>query len=353
MKNFTNKLTALFTGVVIAAGLFAGCSSSAVKESNEKALTKFNVGYLASTGHILYFIAQEKGFFKEEGLDVSLFLFNNSGEGINSIISGRLDVGSFGTAPPFTFIEKGQQINIFGGQMYEGHALIAKPENAAALRNLSGFRGKTIATVRMATGDIVFRYGFSQAGIDWEKEITIHELESPAAVMEAVKKGAVDAGVVWTPFRKMAEQQGLTIVQYSGAIHNMENHPCCRQIAVTEKLEKSSEAYKSFLAALIRAYDFYKSKKDESLDILAKYVQVDREILEAETYGQHIGSSPDPNKEGVVQFWEAMKTAGYITSDIDIAGHINTRLYAAALDDVIARYPGNGNYQHLKATFKQ
>lgn len=350
MRRITGRFIAAFgLGVAAAALLFAAHAAP----QDGKKLTKLNVGYLASTGHIMYFIAQEKGFFKEEGLDVSLFLFNNSGEGINSIIQGKLDAGSFGTAPPFTFIEKGQKICIFGGQMYEGHALIAKPENAAAFKDLNSFKGKTIATVRLATGDVVFRYGFSQAGIDWKKDITINEFESPAAVVEVVKRGGADAGVVWTPFRKTAEQQGLTIVQYSGNIHNMKNHPCCRQIATTENLKKYPEKYKSFLAALIRAYDFYKTNKDESLNILAKYVQVNREILEAETYGQHIGSNPDPSKAAVVQFWEAMKAAGYITSNINIAEYVNTAIYASALDGVIAKYPDNKNYAQLKADFKQ
>jgi len=352
MGRFTKTIAALVTGVAITAVLSVAYAQQPAKKTEEKKPAKFNVGYLASTGHIMYFIAQEKGYFKDEGLNVELFQFNNSGEGINSIISGKLDAGSFGTAPPFTFIEKGQPISIFGGQMYEGHALIAKPEKAAELKELKNFKGKKIAGVRLATGDIVFRYGFSQVGIDPKKDLTINEYESPAAVVEVVKKGEADAGVVWTPFRKMAEQQGLVIVQYSGNVHNMKDHPCCRQIAVTDKLAKEPEKYKKFLAALIRAYDFYKTNEDESLTILAKYVKVDREILKSETYGQHIGSNPDPNKEAVVKFWGAMKTAGYITSDIDIAKHVNTSIYASALNEVNTKYPGNKNYEYLKSVFK-
>lgn len=330
----------------------AGGQDGGQTADRPKELKKFNVGYLATTGHIMYFIAQEKGFFREEGLDVTLSMFSNSGEGINAVIAGKLDAGSFGTAPPFTFIEKGQPITIFGGQMYEGHAIIAKPENAEAFRDLEGFRGKTVATVRLATGDIVLRYGLADSGIDWKKDVKIDELESPAAVLEAVKKGSADAGVVWTPYRKTAEQQGLAIVQYSGDIHGMANHPCCRQIAVTDRLAQDPDAYVAFLSALIRAYDFYKSNHEESIDVLAKYVQVDREILEGETYGEHIGSSPDPNREGVAKFWEAMKAAGYVTSDLDINEHVDTAIYEKALEGILARYPDNANYAGLKADFK-
>ncbi|MCX7771621.1 MAG: ABC transporter substrate-binding protein [Clostridia bacterium] len=349
-------LTVVFTACgnsKTAVGSGSPSASQSAQTNTPKELKKFNVGYLPSTGHILYFIAQEKGYFKEEGLDTELFQFNNSGEGINAILAGKLDAGSFGTAPPLTFITKGNDLTIFGGQMAEGHAIITKPENAETFKDIKNFKGKTIATVRLATGDIVFRGGFTEAGIDWKKDMTINELESPAAVLEAVKKGSVDAGIVWTPFRKMAEDQGLVVVQYSGDVHGMSNHPCCRQVALTEKLKANPSDYEHFLAALIKAYKFYKTNQAESIDILSKYVKVDKAILEKETYGGHIASNPDPNREGVEKFWEFMNKIGYIKSDINIGDHINTTLYKNALDSVLQQYPDDEIFKQLKADFKE
>ncbi|GHV28722.1 hypothetical protein FACS1894167_06550 [Synergistales bacterium] len=338
-----------FSLILILSAALSGArpDSSAAAEK----LTKFNVGYLASTGHILYFIAKEKGYFADEGLDVNLALFTNSGEGINAVIAGKLDAGSFGTAPPFTFIEKGNDVVIFGGQMTEGHAVISKPENAQALKDIKNFKGKTVATVRLATGDIILRGALEGAGIDWKKDVTINEMESPAAVLEAVKKGAADAGVVWTPFRKMAEDQGLAIVRYSGEYPGMKNHPCCRQIATGARLKADPKSYESFLAALIRAYDFYKTNHDESLVILAKYVNIKPDILKAETYGPHISSSPDPAVDNVAKLWDAMKDAKYITSDLDIKKHVNTELFRKALDAKLKQSPNNANYKELKNAF--
>ncbi|MHB9093325.1 MAG: ABC transporter substrate-binding protein [Eubacteriales bacterium] len=129
-------------------------------------------------------------------------------------------------------------------------------------------------------------------------------------------------------------------------------HTCCRQAALTSKIKENPDDYKRFLKALIKAYDFYQNNKTESVDIIAKYVKIDKDIIEAETYGGHISSNPDPNKEGIVKFWELMNKAGYISSDKKITDYINTDLYTQALDEMIKEAPNNQTYAKLKSDFK-
>jgi len=116
-----------------------------------------------------------------------------------------------------------------------------------------------------------------------------------------VKKGSVDAGIVWTPFIKLGEKQGLEIVKYSGELVKM--HTCCRQVALSSNVKENKEDFVRFMAALIKAYKFYMENQDETVDIIAKYAKVDKDIIKEETYGGHIYSIPDPDKEGVIRFW--------------------------------------------------
>ncbi|OPY66139.1 MAG: putative aliphatic sulfonates-binding protein precursor [Syntrophorhabdaceae bacterium PtaU1.Bin034] len=315
-----------------------------------KELKKFNVGYLASTGHTMYFIAKEKGYFEQEGLDVQLFLFTNSGEGLNAISAGKLDAGSFGTAPPLVFITKGVDVTIFGGQMSEGHGIVAKPEKVDQFRDLKNYAGKTIATVRLSTGDVVFRGGLHHAGVDWKKNVTIKELDSPGAVLEAIKKGSVDAGILWPPFLTLAEQQGLKVARRSGDVQP--NHTCCRQSALTSRLKTNEADYIKFMRALIKAHAFYKTNQDETVDIASKYVKIDKAILKKDLYSGNLYISPDPEKAGVVSFWQNMNDAGYISSKEKIESHINTEIFRKALDQLIKEYPNEKDYKALKASFK-
>ena len=323
----------------------------ATQETAKKELKTFNAGYLASPGHALYFVAKEKGYFAEEGLDVTLYLFNNSGEGMNAIISKKLDVGNFGTTAPLKFIANGQDLTIFGGQMEDGGSgMVAKPEVAAKLKDLKNLKGKKLAVVKLSTGDVVFRAGLMNAGVDWKKDMTVVEMDTPAAVMEAVKKGAADAGLVWAPHLKNAENQGLVVALYSDEVED--NHSCCRQVTLTSNLQEKPADYEKLLRALIKAYKFYSANQDETVDIIAKYVKVDKEIIKAETYGRHLISNPDPGKKASITFWNNMNRIGYVSSQLNIEHHLNIDLYKKALDSILQENPNDPVYLKMAEDYK-
>ncbi|HEY3424229.1 MAG TPA: metal ABC transporter substrate-binding protein, partial [Negativicutes bacterium] len=70
-------------------------------------------------------------------------------------------------------------------------------------------------------------------------------------------------------------------------------------------------------------------------------------------YSGHIHSIPDPDKKHFVSFWEAMKTAGYLQSDLDITKFVNTGIYKEALDQLRSREPQNATYIQLEKSFEQ
>ncbi len=313
-------------------------------------LSKLKVGYLPTSGHLLYFVAKEKGFFQQEGLDVELFRFTNSGEGLNAIKSGKLDAGSFGTSAPLAFIDKGADFTIFGGQMGEGHGLVAKPEKAERFKDLKNFRGATIGAVRLATGDVVFRAALHEAGIDWKKDLTIKEFDSPAAVLEAVKKGSLDAGLVWIPYFTLAEKQGLKVVKYSGEV--IKGHTCCRQVALTGTVKNRQADFEKFLTALLKAYQYYQTDRNGTVDVVAKYVQIDKGDLLKDIYGGHLLVSPDPHRKSVLQFWDFMKKIDYISSNESIDKRINTKIYQNALAALSNREPNEKLWKKLSKEFQ-
>lgn len=337
---------------IIAAFLLSMFMMSAAVAAN---LPKLRVGYVPEPAHGLYFVAKEKGYFKEEGVDVELFQFGSASEGIAALKAEKLDVGTFGTTAPLLFISKGSDFTFFGGMMIGGQAIVTRPERLAELsgKNLKVYKGKKIGLVKLSTGDVIFKGALKKAGIDWKKDITFVELGSAAAVVEAIKKGAVDAGLLWPPHFSLAEKNsGLKVAHYLEEYYP--KYTCCRIVAPTAKLNADKDTYRRFLAALIRAYRFYKTNPEETVRIYTKSLKIDEGIVRNETYVKKVSeSNPDPLRKGILDFWQHIREAGYIPQDYPIDKHINTDIYKQALDSVIKKNPKDKVYQQMLSFYKK
>jgi NitT/TauT family transport system substrate-binding protein len=318
-------------------------------------LPKLRVGYVPEPAHGLYFVAKEKGFFKEEGVDVDLYQFGSAAEGMAALKADKLDVGTFGTTAPLLFISKGSEFTFIGGMMIGGQAIITRPERLAELsgKDLKVYKGKKIGLVKLSTGDVIFKGALKKAGIDYKKDLSFVEFGSVAAVVEAVKKGAVDAGLVYPPHFSLAEKNhGLKVAHYIEEFYP--DYTCCRIVAPTALVNANPDTYRRFLTALIRAYRFYKTNPDETVKIYTRALKIDEEIIRNETYVKRVADShPDPLRKGILDFWQHVREAGYITQDYPIDRHINTTLYKQALDSVIKREPKDKVYQQMLAFHKK
>ncbi|KAB0663892.1 ABC transporter substrate-binding protein [Oryzomonas japonica] len=337
---------------IIAAFLLSMFMMSVAVAAN---LPKLRVGYVPEPAHGLYFVAKEKGYFKEEGVDVELFQFGSASEGIAALKAEKLDVGTFGTTAPLLFISKGSDFTFFGGMMIGGQAIVTRPDRLAELagKNLKVYKGKKIGLVKLSTGDVIFKGALKKAGIDWKKDITFVELGSATAVVEAIKKGSVDAGLLWPPHFSLAEKNsGLKVAHYLEEYYP--KYTCCRIVAPTAKLNADKDTYRRFLAALIRAYRFYKTNPEETVRIYTKSLKIDEGIVRNETYVKKVSeSNPDPLRKGILDFWQHIREAGYIPQDYPIDKHINTDIYKQALDSVIKKNPKDKVYQQMLSFYKK
>jgi NitT/TauT family transport system substrate-binding protein len=339
------KAGLVFVSVLILWGLFTAWMPAA------EALEHLRVGHLPVTGHAKVFVAKEQGFFAQEGIDAELILFINSADGINAIRAGKLDVGSFGTTAPLVHIANGADLRIIGGMMGEDASIITTAANAHKVRTLADLRGKKVATVRLASGDAVFRGALYKAGINWKTDLQIFELKSPPAVVEAVKSGQVDAGVIWGPFDLTVEKEGLKNVIRSRTLSP--GHPCCRIAVMAPTLNEKRAVFVKYLRAVLRAEKFALNPKNKvaTVDAIAKYVKIDKAIIEKAYYHGYLDQSSDPNVKGVKTFWVAMQKSEFVKSRQDIVSYIDTTLYKAALDSLAKENPKDPYWKNLQKVF--
>ncbi|MBI2311160.1 MAG: ABC transporter substrate-binding protein [Betaproteobacteria bacterium] len=320
-------------------GLRAGLATLMLAVATGSATAEtIRVGYIPVTGHAKFFVAQEQGYFKQEGLDVELIEFQNSADGLNALVANKLDIGAFGTTAPLVHYARGADLKIIGGIMGGDAAIVVKPENAAAIKGIGDLKGKKIATVRLATGDAVLRGALKDAKLDWRRDVQIFELKNPPAVLEAVKSGQVDAGVVWGPHDIRAERQGLKVAIRSTELQP--DHPCCRLVVTSEKL-KQGDTWEKFLRAILKAEKFAAEHRKETIDAIQKYVKLDRDILEQGYYSPYLEQRTDPNVKGTEKFWTTLVNSEFVEGKRPLSPIFELGAYDRALKGLAKESPND------------
>ena len=343
-QNMKRKIAILTAGLLAVSSLLTGCGKENTKDPN-----KLNVGYLPSPGHLLYFVAQEEGYFKDEGLDVDLVLFNENNSELAALESGKIDVGAFGSSELVTFLGDGHDITVFGGAMIAGHGLIVKPDLVEGIPeeewSLDLLKGKKIGVEGVDSGHIVYRSALKKLGL--ENDVKFEVFADGADAYNSLKSNDIDAAILYSPYRILAENEGYVILSNSGKVEGYENHVCCRQAALSSDLKKDPDTYTALLRALIRAYRFYQENPDETIDDLAIYVDVDKDSLKKDTYEYDSQiANPDPDIVGMKNFYDALLDTGFI-EEFDISAGLSSELYEKALGDVLKEDPDNEIYKYL------
>lgn len=86
MKNVTKKITAAILASVMMLGI-VGCTKEEAKEENNT----IRLGVMSASDSAPILLAQEKGYFEEEGVNLNLEIFTNGAAKQSSIQAGELD----------------------------------------------------------------------------------------------------------------------------------------------------------------------------------------------------------------------------------------------------------------------
>ena len=301
--------------------------------------TDINIGYLNSTAHLLAFIAAEEGYFKEEGLKVTLTQFSSASELINGIESDKLDVAFIGSVPTLTFQSQGHEVSIFGGAMTNGHGYVIKSEFAN--KDEAGveiLKGRNVASVKNSVQDAELQILLKNANIEigeGDDKVNIVYFDSQKDAYAALLNSSIDAASVYSPYASLAKSQGYKVVYYCAHEKALENQPCCRQVAKTAALSSTPNTFIAIERAFIKAYHFTQSDHDKTIKDVKKYIDIDEDFIDTEVYGGYSVSSPDHDKKGTLTLKDTIVDLGY-TNDYDIEPHYNTDIYKKALDSILA-----------------
>jgi NitT/TauT family transport system substrate-binding protein len=217
-------------------------------------------------GYGPFYIAQEKGFFTQEGVEIELSVMENTPLKMGALMAGRIDIVA-STADEFpTYMRNGKPLRyILAVDNSNGGDGVVSNKN---IKTVADLKGRTVAFEEGSVSQFFINALLRQAGLT-QKDIKVVNMTATDAGV-AFSANRVDAAVTWEPHLSQGANtdHGKVLVSSSqtpGLIVDV--------VAVLDKTAKDKrKELKGFVRAWQRALDFLESNPDEGYRIMAKGV---------------------------------------------------------------------------------
>lgn len=201
-----------------AMGLIGAAASAPLMTAPAYASTKLNVGALRFTSHAASFVAFERGYFSEEGLDVEFRFFEAAQPMAVAIASGDADYAVTAISGGLISLAEKGAAKVIGGALSEeagidGQKILASAAAyEAGLTSPAMLDGKSFAVTQPGSS-----FHYMGAKISGAEGATVRftPLQKVGAIIGALKSGQVDA---WSIVPHIAKP-----LAGSGAVHIIGN----------------------------------------------------------------------------------------------------------------------------------
>lgn len=253
-------------------------------KKNENKRTKVTLAEVAHT--IFYapqYVAIEKGYFKEVGIDIELILTAGADKVTAAVLSGDADIGfcgSEGTIYVYNAKEK-DYLKTFAQLTQKDGSFLVSREKFDNF-SLNDLKGKSVIGGRAGgMPEMTFEWALKQNGIDPKNDLEIDTSIAFAAMGGAFISGQGDFVTLFEPNALEIEQQGYGYVVASiGELGGVV--PYTSYSARGSYIEKNSELISNFTKAIQKGLDFVhnSSNKEVAEAILSQFPDTSLNDLE-------------------------------------------------------------------------
>ena len=264
MKN--KKWISLATAVVLAVtalplGVFAA-------KKDEAKLAKVTLNEVAhSIFYAPQYVAIEEGYFKDEGLDMTLITGFGADKTMTAVISGEADIGFMGAEASVYAYQEGATdavVNFAKLTQRAGNFLVAREEMPDfKWEDLKG--RKVLGGRKGGMPEMVFEYILKQNGLDPQKDLSIDQsIDFGATAAAFTGDDSADFTVEFEPSATALEKQGAGYVVASLGVDSG-YVPYTSYSAKTSYMEKNPDIMQKFTDALQKGMDYVQSHTPEEI----------------------------------------------------------------------------------------
>jgi len=295
---FPRTRTATAVAAVTIAGLaLAGCSSSgapAAQETLDPAdPVSITVGTLAAGDYAPLYLAEQEGYFDDEGLDVTIETIAGGAVGVTQVVSGELDFTAGTWTNILLAVSQGLELQVVREGSSAGkegvNALIAL--DGSGIESAEDLRGETVSvnTLGSAT-ELQIRDCLASEGLE-PGDYDLVEVPFPDTPA-AVSQGRVAAGFVPEPFITIGSSQGLSPILYPAVCNEDQSNSTVVNWSTSRQFaEQNPQVVEAFVRAMDKATELAIDDPSSVSSILPTFTTLTPELAEAIV-------QPNFNREG-------------------------------------------------------
>jgi ABC-type nitrate/sulfonate/bicarbonate transport system substrate-binding protein len=308
------KVFSLCVGVLVT---FLACDVRAQKINATVGLSAFSAAFMPA------FVADQSGYFVQEGLAVRLVFFQSGVQLMQSIISGDTQIG-MGSAPELvTAVNAGAKVRgVWGISNLMPYALISRPH----IKTIGDLKGKKIAvSSRGSLSEFLASYALKTKGMDASRDVTYVAMGGVPTRFAAILSGAADASMISAAQFERGKKAGLNfLVMLSEMIPEWPQD----LIYLREEMFTTREQeFRAYLRAYRRGVATAKKNPELSIAAMQKAMRFDYPTAR-DGYFAYVQSLPDDGhvaEKGFELLVDQMTQDGTIKRSLGMTDLINYR----------------------------
>ena len=285
----SKKLGWIVIAIVLIVGVIAIANNDDNKNQNpSKTVAKMNVGHINLANDLPAFVAQEKGYFAAENLEVTLKKFDSSKLATDAIYSGDIDASAGSSTVPLLGAESVQagkakiyalgytgvtEKTTLGAFVVLNESLVQSPVDLA---------GKKIAIFPGGTAKILLTRYLKAQNVDTSAIQWVDQ--TPNLWVASLQNGAVDSVFAYESTLTVFKQdttKPVRVFGYGALESTVDPLYLGGSTVRTDFVNANPEATKAYIRAYYKAIDFIKNNEAEARTILAKYTSIKPEVANA------------------------------------------------------------------------
>lgn len=226
------------------------------------------------------YIAKEKGFLKEVGLDVDIKTFEAGRLAMNALLKDEADIA---TAADFVFVSDSfekDDIRILGTVTVSNstHEFLARKDSG--IEKITDIKGKKVGVTKKSSGEYYFGNFLTENNLDLT-DIELVDLQ-PLEIILAIEKGDIDAALTWEPnvfkIKKSLEPNVISFPAQSN------QNLYFLLISKKEFITKNPEVLERFLKAMVKTEKFVKANPIETEEFVKQQFNYGPDYIKSAWY---------------------------------------------------------------------